>query len=177
MSDSPEVLTTARQRATTAGLPYAGALTPAEAWVLLQSDPRCRLVDVRSRAEWEFVGRVPGALEIEWKSWPGMVPNAGFVDALREAVGGIEAPRLLSCAAAARVPTTRRWRPALPGWANASTCSKASRATAMPSSIATRSGAGARPACRGPRAEAPVAQAKYARTISPRAIRYQPKTA
>lgn len=95
MSDSPEVLTTARQRATTAGLPYAGALTPAEAWVLLQSDPRCRLVDVRSRAEWEFVGRVPGALEIEWKSWPGMVPNAGFVDALREAVGGIEAPRLL----------------------------------------------------------------------------------
>ena len=95
MSDTTELLTAARQRATTAGLPYAGALTPAEAWALLQSDPRCRLVDVRSRAEWEFVGRVPGAVEIEWKSWPGMVPNAGFVDALRTAVTGAEQPRLL----------------------------------------------------------------------------------
>jgi len=88
-------LVTARERATAAGLPYAGALTPTEAWSLLQSDERVRLIDVRSRAEWEFVGRVPGAVEIEWKSWPGMVPNAGFVDTLRAALAGVEAPRLL----------------------------------------------------------------------------------
>jgi rhodanese-related sulfurtransferase len=76
------LLERARQRARALNVPYAGALDPADAWSLLQHDPAARLVDVRSRAEWEFVGRVPGAIEIEWKSWPGMVPNAAFLDTL-----------------------------------------------------------------------------------------------
>ena len=68
------------------GLPYEGALLPAEAHALLQLQPGAKLVDVRSRAELDFVGRVPGSVEVEWKSYPGMVPNTGFLEALAQRV-------------------------------------------------------------------------------------------
>jgi rhodanese-related sulfurtransferase len=48
----------------------------------MKTHPKAILVDVRSRAEWDFVGRVPGAVEIEWKSYPGMATNARFLDEL-----------------------------------------------------------------------------------------------
>ena len=35
---------------------YAGDVTPREAWEVLSSDPDATLVDVRSSAEWTFVG-------------------------------------------------------------------------------------------------------------------------
>jgi sulfur dioxygenase len=44
------------------------------------------LVDVRSDAEREWVGFVPGAVPLAWKQWPGMAMNAGFDEALRAAV-------------------------------------------------------------------------------------------
>lgn len=44
------------------------------------------LVDVRSDAEREWVGFVPGAVAVAWKQWPGMVLNAGFDAAVRAAV-------------------------------------------------------------------------------------------
>jgi rhodanese-related sulfurtransferase len=44
------------------------------------------LVDVRSDAEREWVGFIPGAVPLAWKQWPGMQMNAGFDDALRAAV-------------------------------------------------------------------------------------------
>ncbi len=64
---------------------YAGDVTPEQAaqWV---ADGAAVLVDVRSDAEREWVGFVPGALPLAWKQWPGMVPNAGFDDGLREGV-------------------------------------------------------------------------------------------
>jgi len=96
-----DVLERARERARTLNLPYAGALEPAEAWALLQQDPAARLVDVRSRAEWEFVGRVPEAVEIEWKAWPGMVPNAAFVETLSATVDR-SAPLLFLCRSGGR---------------------------------------------------------------------------
>ena len=43
-------------------------------------------MDVRSRAEWDWVGRIPGAVEIEWQSYPGMRPNASFLDYLSSQV-------------------------------------------------------------------------------------------
>jgi rhodanese-related sulfurtransferase len=95
------VLERARERARALNVPYAGALEPAEAWALLQHDPAARLVDVRSRAEWEFVGRVPDAVEIEWKSWPGMVPNAAFMDTLAAKVDRA-APLLFLCRSGGR---------------------------------------------------------------------------
>ena len=44
------------------------------------------LVDVRSDAEREWVGFVPGAVPLAWKQWPGMVPNPGFDEGLKAAV-------------------------------------------------------------------------------------------
>ena len=86
MSDPDQILKAARARAREKGLPYEGALLPAEANALREMHPGTRLVDVRSRAELEFVGRVPGAVEIEWKSYPGMKPNPDFVAQLKEKV-------------------------------------------------------------------------------------------
>ena len=51
-----DTLNKARERADEMGLPYEGALLPLEAYALQQSG--ARLVDVRSRAELDFVGAV-----------------------------------------------------------------------------------------------------------------------
>jgi rhodanese-related sulfurtransferase len=81
-----ELLALARERAEKLGLPYAGALTPAEAWQVWQMAPGARLVDVRTRAEWDWVGRVPNAVEIEWLSYPGSTPNPAFMQQLKREV-------------------------------------------------------------------------------------------
>ncbi|QYD67530.1 rhodanese-like domain-containing protein [Paraburkholderia edwinii] len=86
-------------------LAYAGALSPAEAFELLELDPRTRLVDVRTRAELDWVGRpLVGDgqyAHIEWTRYPGGVPNAEFLDQLRQ-VATLDTPVLLLCRSAAR---------------------------------------------------------------------------
>ena len=64
---------------------YAGDIGPVLAWQWVQAG-RAVLVDVRSDAERDWVGRVPGAVAVPWKQWPGMVVNATFDDDLRAAV-------------------------------------------------------------------------------------------
>lgn len=86
MTKLEEILKVAQGRSRERGLPYEGALMPDEAHALLKQHPGAKLVDVRSRAELEFVGRVPGAVEIEWKSYPGMKPNPQFIDQLKQQV-------------------------------------------------------------------------------------------
>jgi rhodanese-related sulfurtransferase len=86
MADIEAIFKAARERARAQGLPYAGSLLPAEAHAILQNQTGAKLVDVRSRAELDFVGRVPGSVEIEWKSYPGMKPNPQFVDQLKQQV-------------------------------------------------------------------------------------------
>ena len=81
-----EILASAKQRAQKMGLPYAGALTPQEAYALMQQHAKARLVDVRTRAEWDWVGRVPNAVEVEFLSYPGNVPNDSFVEELEQKV-------------------------------------------------------------------------------------------
>ena len=80
-----DILQLAAQRATAKGLPYAGELTPQEAFAALQQGAAV-LVDVRSRAELELVGRVPNANHIEWAFYPGMVANADFATQLQAEV-------------------------------------------------------------------------------------------
>ena len=65
-----EILARARQRAQEQSLSYGGVLTPAEAWQVLQLAPSAMLVDVRSRAEFYLVGRIPQASHIEWAFYP-----------------------------------------------------------------------------------------------------------
>lgn len=82
MSGQSEIKAIARKRAGDKNLPYAGALTPREAFELLQADHSALLVDVRTKAELELVGRIPGALNVEWAFYPGMVANEHFAEQL-----------------------------------------------------------------------------------------------
>ncbi len=86
MSNQYQILQLAQKRAVGKNLPYTGELTPEEAFNLIQQDPAIVLVDVRSRAELELVGRVPQAKHIEWAFYPGMIPNAEFARQLAENV-------------------------------------------------------------------------------------------
>jgi rhodanese-related sulfurtransferase len=60
-----------------------------EAWEALRNDPDAQLVDVRTDAEWTFVG-LPDLSEagkepllIPWQAYPGMEINAAFAESLR----------------------------------------------------------------------------------------------
>ena len=107
MGTLSDLLTLAHQRASSLDLPYQGALTPAEAWQVLQLAPGARLVDVRTRAEWDWVGRVPESIEIEWVSYPGSQPNANFVAQLRHQADP-EALVLFLCRSGARSDAAAR---------------------------------------------------------------------
>jgi rhodanese-related sulfurtransferase len=83
MSNQKEIFDLARKRAATNNLPYAGALTPQEAFQILSADNKALLIDVRTKAELELVGRVPNALNVEWAFYPGMVANTQFAEQLK----------------------------------------------------------------------------------------------
>ena len=72
-------------------LPYAGAVTPQEAFDLLQQKPGAKLVDVRTNAERDWVGRVaiPEAQHTaaEWNVYPGGTPNPHFLEQLSQVAG------------------------------------------------------------------------------------------
>ena len=105
MSTLEQLYAQAEKRRVETQLPYAGAVSPAEAFELLQLDPRARLVDVRTRAELDWVGRpVVGDgqyAHVEWTRYPGGVPNAEFLAQLKSAVEA-DAPVLFLCRSAAR---------------------------------------------------------------------------
>ena len=63
---------------------YAGDLTPELAWQWVQQG-KAVLVDVRTDAEREWVGYVPGARALAWKQWPGMAINPLFDEGVKQA--------------------------------------------------------------------------------------------
>ena len=101
MSNPKTILDAAAERASQMGLPYSGALLPAEAFELWKSLPGARLVDVRTRAELDWVGRIPGAVEIELLTYPGNRPNPAFAQQLAEQVPA-DVPVLFICRSGAR---------------------------------------------------------------------------
>ena len=70
----------AAERGKKLGLTYAGALTPAEAHALMQAG--AKLVDVRTKPEVQYVGKVPGSIALEWQTYPGNRPNPEFLGEL-----------------------------------------------------------------------------------------------
>jgi rhodanese-related sulfurtransferase len=64
---------------------------PGRVWEVLRLDPEAQLVDVRTDAEWNFVGLpdlAPAgkqAVLIQWQVYPAMQRNGAFVDQLKEA--------------------------------------------------------------------------------------------
>ena len=101
MGQLSAILEIARQRGEARQLPYAGEVTPKEAWTLLQSAPGTVLVDVRTQAELHWVGKVPNAVEIEWMNWPTMQKNEHFMVQLNRQVDK-EAMVLFLCRSAQR---------------------------------------------------------------------------
>lgn len=72
-------------------LGYAENVSPSDAYVELQADPRAVLVDVRTNAEWSYVG-LPDLTQVgkkviflEWQHFPDGTLNTSFVEQLRDA--------------------------------------------------------------------------------------------
>jgi rhodanese-related sulfurtransferase len=95
--------------ASPSSLDYAGDISAAEAWERLQNDPKAQMVDVRTMAEWNFVG-VPDLAAIgrrvhcvEWQSFPSGQPNPQFTAQAAQALGPDTAQAvLLICRSGAR---------------------------------------------------------------------------
>ena len=94
-----EIKKAARERAKKMGLSYAGALLPAEAHKLIQAG--AKLVDVRTKPELQFVGRIPGSITLEWQTYPGNLANPEFLAELA-AVAPKDAPLMFICRSGAR---------------------------------------------------------------------------
>src|SRR2546430_9739205 len=90
------ILARAKQRAAAMNLPYAGALLPLEAHALMQNVPGAKLIDVRTQAEWDYVGHVPESVLIEWNTYPSGQHNPRFVEQLQARVVDRKSTRLNS---------------------------------------------------------------------------------
>jgi len=87
---------------------YAGDVDSTDSYAALQSDADAVLVDVRTSAEWSYVG-LPDlaqigkrAILVEWQRFPDGTLNTSFVDQLREAGVGEGAPIYFLCRSGAR---------------------------------------------------------------------------
>lgn len=85
---SEDIIAAARLHSEDHALPYAGALSPQEAYALLLSDTKVKLVDVRTNAERDWIGRVDIAPEqhaaVQWNMYPGDTANPNFLQELAE---------------------------------------------------------------------------------------------
>jgi rhodanese-related sulfurtransferase len=103
---------------------YAGDVGPTDAYAALQADADAVLVDVRTSAEWSYVG-LPDLSQIgkrviplEWQRFPDGARNMSFVEQLREAGVGEGSPIYFLCrsgvrsAAAAELATAAGLGPA-----------------------------------------------------------------
>jgi rhodanese-related sulfurtransferase len=87
---------------------YTGDVAPATAWKILSERKDAVLIDVRTRAEWNYVGlpdldsiaKKPALLE--WQVFPSMQPNPEFVAALSGAIANKDAALLFLCRSGAR---------------------------------------------------------------------------
>jgi rhodanese-related sulfurtransferase len=99
-----------------------GEATPQETWEALRDDPAAALIDVRTDAEWGYVGlpdlsRLGKPVHrIAWQAFPAMAVNARFVDDLAAAGLDHEQPLYFLCRsgvrslAAARAAAAAGWR-------------------------------------------------------------------
>ena len=65
---------------------YTGDVTSKEAWEVLSRDPEAVLVDVRTEAEWAYVGLPDlsglgkSPVMVQWQNFPAMQPNPDFAE-------------------------------------------------------------------------------------------------
>ncbi len=87
---------------------YAGDISPKEAWDILEKDPKAVLVDVRTHAEWAYVG-LPDVSTIgkdlhmiSWILFPKGEVNTEFTDDLEDQVPDKDATVLFLCRSGVR---------------------------------------------------------------------------
>ncbi len=82
---------------------YAGDVTSSRAWEMLGDEPDTMLIDVRTDAEWRFVGAPELSslgkelFRVSWQTYPEMRPNSAFVEEVRELGLSADATLLLLC--------------------------------------------------------------------------------
>jgi rhodanese-related sulfurtransferase len=88
--------------------PYAGDITPTQAWEILNALLEAVLIDVRTPAEWAYVG-LPDLsaigkqpLLIPWALFPSMTINADFGAEVESAVADRDAPLVFICRSGGR---------------------------------------------------------------------------
>src|SRR5450631_2515596 len=96
------------QRGQRPAMSYAGDVDSTDAYVTLQAQNDAVLVDVRTKAEWSYVG-LPDLSQIgkrviflEWQHFPDGSVNGDFVEQLREAGVAEGAPVYFLCRSGAR---------------------------------------------------------------------------
>jgi rhodanese-related sulfurtransferase len=78
---------------------YAGDLFASDAYEVLTGDQASALIDVRTQAEWAYVGApdltplAKAPLFVEWQSYPSMEVDPQFVDRLSRALEAAAVPR------------------------------------------------------------------------------------
>jgi rhodanese-related sulfurtransferase len=91
-----KLLEAVRSEAARDGLPFAGSVTPSEAWELFNSGEAV-LVDVRTAEERQFVGHVPDTVHVPWMTGISLLRNPRFVKELQAKVGDKQEVVLLLC--------------------------------------------------------------------------------
>ena len=87
---------------------YAGDLDPKAAWALMEAESNAVLIDVRTVAEWQYVGVADLAPLsrrsefVEWQRLPDGSPNPEFVEQVTRVAPDPEAPVLFLCRSGAR---------------------------------------------------------------------------
>ena len=87
---------------------YAGDVTSQEAWEILRAESAATLIDVRTDAEWSYVG-LPNLssldkkpLLVSWQMFPTMAINQTFIDEVERRIVNKDTPILLLCRSGAR---------------------------------------------------------------------------
>src|SRR4030088_1611026 len=91
------IFAAAQERARKDHLPYFGALSPIDAYAVIKAVPNGRLIDVRTRPEWDYVGHVPESSLLEGNAYPDGRRNPQFLPELRVKAPDPEAPVLFLC--------------------------------------------------------------------------------
>ncbi len=71
--------------------------TPIQSWEFLQANSHAKLIDVRTKMEYLFVGHPPNAVHIPWKEAPDWQLNVNFVNQVKQIVENPNTPILLLC--------------------------------------------------------------------------------
>ncbi len=87
---------------------YAGDVTSTEAWEMLEGDPQAVLLDVRTDAEWRYVG-LPDlsvlekrTLQVCWQVYPELDLNPNFVEEVASHSPAGDQPFLVLCRSGVR---------------------------------------------------------------------------